>query len=311
MQNNNDMYIDLAKQVLWASLLGILGYTMLSILLIFYPFLFMESSIEYGIKEASISMLASGLVIGLIIGFLPALVLIGMYLPVVLAFHYGILSGKGFWTVFALMLVVYIIVGLSIGGGLFRNIDLNSIEHSLEEAIGAQREALSETMTDLELRRFEQALRQSFEFSRAIMPATSLIFAMIGLYVNYLLAGRRLLTKRILIVQPPMFSNLSIPKETLLVLGGFFLLGLIFQAMDVTMPIDITINGVAIFAFVYFINGLAFVSFYMNRLNIRGFVRILIYIMIFTIFVIPLIIIVLGLVDSLFDIRRLKGNGRP
>lgn len=309
MQINKINFSELAKIVLWTFLIGLFGFQFFGFLLILYPFLTMQAAVEHGIFQASLAMVVASLLLGLVLDWLPALVLLGLYLPMVLAFHYGLMSNRGFWTIFVLMVLVFILSSLSINVGLYRNLDLQGLQEDVQEAIRDQSQVLEGALTDLEIRRFEQNLRQSMEFTASLIPAALLISSLITVYINFLLAGRRLLAKKILIVQPPAFPNLSVPRQTLLIAGALFLSGIIVERLEVNFSFDIILNSVVVFAFIYFINGLACASFFMYRLGVGGIFRLVGFFLILIIPALFAIIIMLGLIDSLFDIRHMKGSG--
>lgn len=297
--------MELGKLGLFGLALGFLGFTFFGILYIFFPMLFMESSIKNGIVATMGVMLGISILLGLIFGMLAGLSLFFVFAPMVLIFHYMVTTKKGYMATLALMVIVLILSSTSLQLGLSPLSSINLDEIS-EELIQTQIESVDENLTGLEASRLEDNLRLISEFSIKVIPGMFFIFVLVTVYINYVLAGRRLLRWGILINQPPIFGNLQLPRVSILFLGALIGVVVILQNMGMEIYEIIYLNTLVIFGFLFFINGMSLVSYFLNRRRVSAFIKSLVFLV--AIFFVPAggIIVILGLLDALINFRKIK-----
>lgn len=305
MDSNNSKFIDMLKLTFVAILLGSLGVNMLGILLMFFPAIFMESSIKNGLFPTLLSMFLSSLIIGLTSKILTGLSLFFVYAPMILAFHYAVVNKKSFRFTLILMVVVLLLSNISLQMGLTPLESLN-FDDFIEDASNFVLEELEGTMTNFELGRVQDEIREILKLSVSLIPAMMLIFVVMIVYINYVIAGRRLIYSKILIAQPPNFSDLQIPRFMLLIFGALIGVVIILRTAGFAYYREVYLNIVLIFAFLYTVNGLACVAYFLNKRRAGGFKRFFVYFLIFVFAPILFIITVLGFIDSLVYFRRLK-----
>lgn len=304
---NQEKYSQLGKLGLLGLVFGFLGYSFFGIFFLFFPMPFMESSVRNGIVPALGTMLGVSLALGLAFGILSGLSLFFVFGPLVLIFHYMVESKKTFAMTLLAMTLVLLLSFFSLQLGLtpLETIDFEKLS---EEIIEIQMSTVEEGLSALESDRLEYNLRKINEITIKILPGIFFIFILFTVYINYVLVGRRLLRSGILINQPPLFGNLQLPRLSILALGLVIGLALALQAMGYEIYKIIYLNALVIFGFLFLINGLSMVSYFLNRLRIPNIFR--------TIFLLGLvlfapagaILIIVGLLDALVNFRKININ---
>lgn len=138
------------------------------------------------------------------------------------------------------------------------------------------------------------------------MPTILLLLSLIISYANYYISVV-LIGKLGVVVKMPRFSNFKLPSNimygTFAMLTGVYLL----KFLKVDSYEAILINVVALISFMFVIQGLSVIDYLLIKAKMIIGVRILL-LMIITVFIAPLvtIITILGLIDTLFDIRKLR-----
>ena len=302
---DQEKYMELGKLGLFGVVLGFLGYSFFGILYIFFPMLFMESSVKNGILSTMGVMLGVSLVIGLVFNMLAGLSLFFVFAPMVLAFHYMVTSKRGYVATLILMAVVLILSSVSLQMGLTPLGTVN-LEEISEELIQSQIDGVGENLTGLEASRLEENLRLINEMSIKLIPGMFFIFILFTVYLNYVMAGRRLLRHGILINQPPIFSNLQLPRISIIVFGIIIGVILLLQNSGMEIYEVIYLNSLLVFGLLFFVNGLALVSNLLGRLKMPNFVKT--FILLGLVFFIPAgaVVVILGLLDALVVFRKIR-----
>lgn len=302
---NQEKFINLAKLAVYSLLIGYIGYSFAGLVLIFYPMMFMESTIKDGLVPTIITMLITSVILGLLINLLAGLALFFVFGPMVLIFHYCVETKKSYSFTLIVMILVLVIsfTSYQIGITPIESVDLGSF---IDNVVDVQVENLDDTMTNLEISRFEDNLRLIYEYSIMLIPGLMLIILSLTAFINYLLAGRRLLVRGILINQPPLFSNLQLPRVSILVFGVVIGIILLMRYLGLDFYSQVYFNTIAVFGFMYFVNGLALFSNFLIRLKVPNFGRMLVYTTAVLFPPIGAIVAILGLADALFYFRRIS-----
>lgn len=307
MENKeNKEFKGLGILVLVTTAIGLMGLTFSSILLFFYPMLFLESSIKNGIGKTLGVMAISSLIVGLFISNpMAGMSLFFVFAPMILIFNYSILRGKSYKVVVALMLIVLI---LSVASLQFGVTPLGSIdvEEFIDTLVNFELEGTEGELSNLELSRLEENLRYVFEFTVSILPGMLLILFGALVYINYSFAARRLLRQGILINQPPVFPLFQVPRYSILILGVLIGLSYVLKTMEIEYYKTVYLNAIVVFGFLYFINGMALVNNLLLRTKLGSFARILIYMIIIFFPPVTVIVAAAGLIDALINFRKVR-----
>lgn len=302
---DQENYKELGKLLLMGVVVGFLGYTFFGIFYIFFPMLFMESSVKNGILPTMGVMLGVSVIVGLIFNLLAGLSLFFVFAPMILAFHYMVTSKKGYMPTLILMVVALTLSSVSLQLGLTPLGSVN-IEEISEELIQTQIDGIDEDLTGLEASRLEENLRFINEMSIKLIPGLFFIFILIIVYLNYVMVGRRLLRQGILINQPPIFSNLQLPRISILIFGIIIGVVLILQNSGMEIYEVIYLNSIMVFGLLFYVNGLALVSNLLGRVKMLNFIKT--FIILAMVFFIPAgaVALILGVLDTLVNFRKIR-----
>lgn len=302
---NKEKYTEIIKLIVFSLVLGFLGLSFSEVVLVLYPVFFMESSIKNGIVSTMIAMLATSVILQLLLASVTGLGLFFVFAPMVLAFHYGVMHKKSFRFVFILMFLALGISLLSYQMGQAR-LETTDIKVAVNELINRQLVEMGKGLTNLELSQLERSLRYAYDISITLLPSIYLILVAVIVYLNYSIVGRKLLFNGILIYQPPLFKNLQIPRPTILLLGLTVLVSLVLKYSGTSIYRSIYFNSLAIFGFLFLINGLALLSNLLNRSRLPNFIRILVFAFAIIFAPMGLFLIIIGLLDTLLTFRKME-----
>lgn len=302
---NQDNFINLIKIAMYSLFIGYLGYSFAGVILIFYPMLFMESTIKNGLIPTILAMLATSVILGLLINLLAGLALFFVFAPMVLIFHYCVESKKSYMFTLILMVIVLAASFTSYQMGITR-IESLDLEAFIDNVVEMQVENLDSNLSNLELSRYEDNLRMIYEYSIILVPGITLIILGLTVYLNYVFVGRRLLVQGVLINQPPLFSNFQLPRVSIIIFGAFIAAILLMRYLGLDYYSEIYLNTIAVFGFIYFVNGLALFSNFLIRLRIPNLGRMLVYVTCFMFPPVGIVVAVLGLLDALIYFRRIS-----
>jgi len=139
-----------------------------------------------------------------------------------------------------------------------------------------------------------------------IMPGILIATSLSMVVINYMVAqkiGKRLKAK----IRPlGDFKNFKLPNNIVLGMLVIFGLTMLVGQFNIVDYNTLSANVLFLFQIVFFIQGLALVRFFMDKYNINRFLRVLIIIFIIINPAFSLAVILAGIVDVLFDFRKLK-----
>lgn len=275
----------------------------LLILLLPVPLIILVS--RHGVKYGLYSLIISSLLIGFLTEILFTIFVIILFGPVSLAMGYFIsknhddfsVIGSGaaisIFTIFLTIQLISYTAGFNI---------MDEIAILLQEAISNQTEMLQSMNFRINN---SQELVNSFMM---LFPGAIIIQSMLVAFINYFTAGtilKRLGMKELVL---PEFSHFKLPGN--IVLGSFLIILLTYftSFIEGIYTHSLMDNVLLIFMFVFFTQGLAFVSFVLKKIKLYKPLRVAILILIVIISPLLIMVSVLGLIDSLFDLRKLRAR---
>ena len=304
MQEKN-LWRQLGKTVLFGTIIGVSGLYFAGLLLIIFPAFFMISSVRDKLLPAMGAMAISSFLVGIFTDIQIGIFLFMCFSPMVLIFHYCVVSEKDYRFTIILMAFVLLLSFLAIDLGQTNAMEDFNYKEQIETMIDQQIKSLSEGLTSLEISRLDETLREAYKFTFMILPAILIIGSIFISYYNYIIAGRSLFKEGILIKHPPIFSALKLNRFILvpMIVSLFAVLYLKYTNSEIYEAVSM--NVILIFGFFLAINGMATISFYLEKLKVPRFLRGLSYILI--VFIKPLLIAAafVGLSDLIFDFRKI------
>lgn len=308
--NKNKKIIEILLLAIISTFLMLLGIYYLPLIIFFFPIPFIVLGVKYGINVNIICMIISTFVIGLLTDNVSGIFILLAFLPLSIALNYTIKGRRKSletMVISTLVLMVSLFVILSIMGDMSGISIVAQLEEFFTEALNTQIELLKETgLSNYELLKITDFMEDKFGEVLSIIPSIIIIFSLITAYLNYLISVLILRKLGYGIVYIPKFSRFSLPNNILLGTGIMFLGAFLLKLFKLFYYEAIFINITTLVSFVFFLQGLAIIDYRLIQKNRNWFFRVLV-ILFFTM-ILPLggVITILGILDVIFDFRKLK-----
>jgi len=288
----------------------IVGLYILPIIIMLFPIPFVILGVRHGIKYNILSIVASSLVVSILIDIVTGafvFILFGL-LAILLAYMIRrkykpteiIVGATGVSLITTLLTINIIgyITGISF---------VDQINASFAEVIQMQLNMTKDMgLSSYELSQIRNIFRTTMEYMIIIIPATIIISSLFTAYINYWVSGAILKRLGHKTVPIPKFIHFRLPNNIILGTVVIFLATALTRLLKIFYYNTIFINVVILVSFVFFIQGLAVIVYLMNRVKMNKFLKgILIFLIIINI---PLSFIIsfIGVLDVIFDFRKLK-----
>jgi len=289
------------------TVLGIFGLGYVPYVL-FFPAVFTIFSIKNGVKSGIVHILVIFTLIGLIQSFDLGIFLLIIILPISLILTYMINKRRSSMeTIVITMIVFFILILLILKFVETQGINfMDLLKEGFNQTVSEQLKLYEDMdLSSLEMFERKNLLENTYNYILSIMPAVLLIISLIVGYLNYLLTVLGLRKMKIKAVKVPKFSRFRLTRNIIPVIVIILLASFFIEATDEYY--GIILNLIALAGFVFFIQGLSVVDYFLKRKTVGLFLRVIIYF--FSLFIAP-IITLLGSIDAVFNFRKIK-TSRP
>ncbi|AKL97349.1 hypothetical protein CACET_c39230 [Clostridium aceticum] len=275
----------------------------LSVLLFVLPVPFMILSCKYSTSYTVISLVVASLLIGLLTGMLYTVFIFVIIAPIALVMgHYmkyeknpfqviGVGTAASVFSIFLIIQIISMISGIHIIEEMGRMIG-EVLDHQVEML-----RAVNVSSVDI---------HEAINYFMMILPGLIIIQSIIGAFINYYLAVAIMNRLKFSPYKLDGFEGFKLPGN--IVLGSFiiFLLSLMTRYIEGIDHNSLIANATLIFVVVFFLQGISFMNYVLKKRNFPKFLRI--FILILLIFVSPLMTLVamIGLLDAMIDMRRIR-----
>lgn len=312
--NLNDKTSMITESAVIATLITIfvfLGLYLIPMILFLYPIPLVVLGVRHNIKAGIITMVVSFILVSILIDPLTSIfvtVLFGL-LAIVLPFmiNRGYSSYKiivvGTLSSF-LSLVATIIVSGYITGVRFHEM----LKSNFDLILSTQKSLLNEmNLSSYEMSEMVDMVSNVFDFTLLIFPAIIIMVSLFNTYINYWISAAILKRLNYKDMKVPKFSRFRLPSNILL---GVVVIGIgsaIISYYKLFYYDTIILNIGVLGIFVFFLQGLAVIIYLLNKTKIRGILKgIIIGFLVLSASLMPIIALV-GLVDTIFNFRKIKG----
>ncbi len=177
---------------------------------------------------------------------------------------------------------------------------MDEITALLQEAIGNQTEMLMSMNFQV------NNIKDMVDTFMMVFPGVVVVHSILVSFINYFTSGailKKLGNKELGL---PEFSNYKLPGN--IVLGSFIIMILTYLTgfFEGIYTNTLMANVLVIFTFIFFTQGMAFISFLLEKLKFPKPFRIAVLLLIVIISPLLTLIALMGLIDSVFDMRRLR-----
>lgn len=309
--NNEKMtnIFELAGVILGMSLFTLASLYFFPLMFLIFPVAFIVLGIKNGLLDGIISLMTTCTIVAFVIEPMTALYIFLLFGPLVISMIYTIKKRKstmevllvGTISFFTSIIVVFGIINY-IEGNL-----LLTIEQAFKETLNIRIEALKDMgLTSYEILENKKLLEDAFKYMLLIAPATGLLTSLIVSYMNYSLTIIGLRRIGIYVVNIPRFSRFRLPNNISIGIIVMFITGFVAKQLNFDYFDTIAINLTVLIGIMFSIQGLSVIDFFLIKIKVKKFFRILFILL--TIIAAPLMTVVsgLGLIDVIFDLRKLK-----
>ncbi len=277
----------------------------LALLLMLLPVPFLVLATRHGNRYVVYSLLITSVIVGALTGILYPFFIVVIFGPMTLIMGYFLQKKSSAYRVIGVgtlvsVLSIFIMVQL---------VDWVAGMYIIDELIQMLQSVIDHQIGALENLNIEAVSREEIlSYFMIIIPGAFVVQSLLICFLNYYMTAAVL--KRLGVEQQelPEFSNFRWPGN--IVLGSFIIFILTFATrfIDGVYAQTLLTNITLIFAFVFFLQGIAFISFFIKKTRINKFLRM--FILGIIVILSPLLTVVafMGLVDALFDMRNIKNS---
>lgn len=300
---------------------GIIGfmvvYALLAIhsfplLLFLFPAPFIYIGVKKDLKIAIGGITIVSLLVGLMADTYSGIVLFELFMPLSLVIIYEIINRKKSTEILLYSTVVFFISCLLLYG-LIQDITgasiITQMEESFREIVNVQVEMFRESgLTNYELSRTRDQLKNTYSYIVSILPAILIILSMFASYINYYASAIALRRSGIGIASIPNFSRFKLPSTIIPGIVVIFVALSLAKGLDIPKFDAIVLNIIVFTWFIFSVQGLSVIDYFMINRKFKTIIRIIIIILIAFIIPVGSILSLIGFIDAIFDFRKLNKN---
>ncbi|WDV45864.1 DUF2232 domain-containing protein [Clostridiaceae bacterium M8S5] len=294
-------YEDTNKLVLSAAIIGIatiltiLFINSFSIFLLLYPTVFIVLGVKADIKYCILSLVATSLLISMVTN-----IVIGIFIFV----QFGLLA-----VVIAYMInKEYKLIEICIGGSVVCLLSMSVLIIAVSYVTQVDFIERVNVNLDIIIKFTKQDINK--ELTILTLPTVAILVSLIFTYVNYLLSVVILHRLKISTMTIPKFNRFRLPNNIILGTLVILILSVAIRYLKVFYYDTIFLNVMMLTSTFYFIQGLAVLMYFMKKLKVSKILVVIIVITLVLYLRASIIISMLGFIDALVDLRRLKKEAK-
>ena len=275
----------------------------LTLLLFLLPVPFMILSARHGTRYTILSLIIASILIGVLTEIVFTLFVIMIFGPMAIVMGYYIKRNREPYAVVGMgaavsIISIFVTIQLVATIGGFNVID--NIASIIRQVVDNQTDML------INVNLSSVNISDMANYLLMIIPGLLIVQSLVSAFLNYYLTIAILRRLRYSEYVLPEFSHFILPKN--IVFGSFMIYALTFLSRYVEgiYHSSLAANVTILFVFVFFLQGLALISYILKKVKILKAVRIFIIILIILISPLLTIVSFAGLIDSVFDIRKLR-----
>ncbi|WP_432405878.1 YybS family protein [Wukongibacter sp. M2B1] len=281
----------------------------ISVLSALMPVPFIIIGVKNGLKYTVLSLVSATIIIGIFAGPLRVILILASSWLVSIALAYMIRKRYSFKSIIffgSVASIVSLIISLAlmpmvVGVGL-----LDMIEQSFNSAMEMYTELFKQYGIDNEKsKQAMDSLKLTKDLILIVFPSAMVMASVITTYINYSVSGVILRKIGFSIEKRNKFSHLKLPANFMMGALIIVILTYFANSFNIIKSDALNANVIYLFQYVFIILGLAVVSFFLEKRKIGNTLRRMILIFILFIPSLNLILFFMGILDSIFNIRKL------
>lgn len=313
LNNNDKINRSIIENMLVISIMAlyiVYGIHYTPLLMIFIPLPFVVIGIRNGMSNNIISMAITSLIVGVVSGAPSAVTLLLIFAPLSIALNYSMKKRKKtieiiLFSTAAFFLPLLIIISLGNKAG---DLDLAiQFEQAFTQFITMQTDIFKEMgKTNYEVLQNIELLESYYKSILIALPSILAIISLFVGYFNYLFITIILRKTGYGVVSPSKFSKFKLPNNIILGTGVMFFATIIMERFKIPYHNALLVNISFLVGFIFLLQGLSVLDFLLIKLKMRLIFRTII--LLINIAIIPMggILFFIGILDSIFDIRKIR-----
>lgn len=315
MQDENKIKTSILESVVVICIMSIYivyGVSYLPLLIFLIPVPFVILGVRNGIKANIVSLVITLLIVQILLSSTSGATLLLSFGPLCFMLNYCIKSRKsmGETLLFSTLsfIIPFILIILLVGQ--VGNVDiLKEFELSLNQYLELQVEMLKEMgKSSYEVLQTKYQLQNLYNELLVLTPSLLGMFCIFVSYINLSVSAFAIRKMGYGVVSTSGFSKLKLPNNILPGMAIMLITGFVFKLLKVNYHRAFLLNITFIFGFIFLVQGLAVIDFFLKKKNIRLVFRVILLIVVLVFIPLSSIIFLIGLFDSLFDIRKLRAK---
>lgn len=206
-----------------------------------------------------------------------------------------------------LLLMVIMFASLYVEGQV-TGVDLVSqMDKNFESMLEVQKNALRDLeMSKSEIDKAGTIMRGTYNYIVTVMPMIIFIFSLIIAYLNYKISAFLINRTRDQSLKVPEFSLFTLPDNFIVGTVIMLLTSTIINRMEIPYALALRQNLMFIIGFLFLIQGFSLFDYFLKKIKIKKFFRVLILLINLILMPIGGILMILGFADSIFDLRKIR-----
>lgn len=313
MNNNDKIKKSTVESIVVISIMAlyiVYGIHFVPLLMLFIPLPFVVLGVRNGIYTNIISIIASSLIVGALLGFSSAASLILIFAPLSIAINYCINNRKsGFDTILISTVAFFLsfLILISFEGTILNLNFVKQLEENFRQILAMQIDMLNEMgMTKYEILQTADLLESTYKTIIVLIPSLMAIFSLSVTYANLFFSSIILRKMGYGTVNLQRFSRFKLPNNIIPGIGVMLLTAFIIKKLEIQYHEALLFNLTFLVGFIFFIQGLAVLDFLLIKAKMRLIFRILILSLNIVFIPISSIIFFIGILDTIFDIRKIR-----
>lgn len=317
--NRNLKTSSITEAAMITGILVIVAYisSFFSFVLFFYPTPAIFLAKRKGLRYASLSLIAAGILISMLLGLQNGITFLILYSPMSIALAYGtckneepnktILYGSA---AFMISFVIFVLLMQAILGISF----VQQLELMYEESINMTKDMLigtagnidNESISGIAEELDNMAITMSYIINN-LFPAILIVSSVAMSYVNYIVASKFAKRFSIDIRQHTGISHFSFPRNFMIAMAALLLLSYLMSVFNINVRI-IQSNIFFIAYMAMFVQGFAVLKFFLIKWNLNKVLITIILILVLLGAMFGQILVLTGVLDLVLDLRKIKHN---
>lgn len=287
------------------------GASYLPLLILFIPVPFVVLGVRNGIKTNIASLVITLLIVQVLLSSTSGATLLMAFGPLSFVLNYCIKSRKTKSETIIMSTVSFLIplIALILLGGQIANIDIiKQAEIVLNQYLDLQVEALEGMgLSKLEILNTTNLLENLYSELLVLTPSFIGIFSVFTAFINYTFSAFISRKMGYGVVAKGSFSRFKLPNNIIPGIAFMMIAGFIFRILKINYHEAFLLNITFLVSTIFSIQGFAVIDYFLKKKGFKLLLRLLILIFLFIFIPIGgIILFLLGVFDSIFDMRKLR-----